>query len=294
MGLNGWNRQPWRLEKLPNWQNWQSLRRNHIVFKHNIIWYFEAMLVYWRVQVDLLQHLFLIINHQKHGGKPRWFSTETTTTWERQGARALDIRESGFALTEHMLDLMKCTSNSRVPLGAQRWKKDMFFSCFSPPNQGWKKKTYLLVLLLLFIIYYLLLCFLVAESKTTQQNNITTSASFRKIDVKGGCLKKGGGNIRIYGSLKEGSISEGEVLPVPCLKRIFHVSSHRTRGSDEPWYSPLPNLDVFRERLRSKTLGRFKLPPWICFKEIGLLATNPSLHRRSVCQLCLLGCPIGS
>ena len=30
------------------------------------------------------------------------------------GARALDIRESGYALTEHMLDLMKCTSNSRV------------------------------------------------------------------------------------------------------------------------------------------------------------------------------------
>ena len=100
----------------------------------------------------LLHHLFLIINHQNtpvisHEPLDPLPST-THQTWGKngtetlgifnvcQGARALDIRESGYALTEHMLDLMKCTSNSRVPLGAPgRKKSEMFLFNKTPPKK---------------------------------------------------------------------------------------------------------------------------------------------------------------
>jgi len=56
-------------------------------------------------------------------------------------------------------------------------------------------------------------------------------------EIFGGCLKS-----TFFGSLKEESISEGEILHVPfLLPRIFHVASHRTLGADEllPWWNTL-------------------------------------------------------
>ena len=116
-----------------------------------IILYFEAMLLYWRVQGSSSPPF---LNHQssKHPGDfPRTLGplpSTTHQTWGKngtetlgivnvcQGARALDIRESGYALTEHMLDLMKCTSNSRVPLGAPgRKKSEMFLFNKTPPKK---------------------------------------------------------------------------------------------------------------------------------------------------------------
>lgn len=117
-----------------------------------IILYFEAMLLYWRAQESSSPPF---LNHQssKHPGDfvPRTLGplpSTTHQTWGKngtetwgmfnvcQGARALDIRESGYALTEHMLDLMKCTSNSRVPLGAPgRKKSEMFLFNKTPPKK---------------------------------------------------------------------------------------------------------------------------------------------------------------